>query len=166
PQIYDGSPKKLEEFLSDLRLCFLADPKHFNTPLSKILFAFSFMKGGSAHPWAVNENRDESAISQKYPTWQSFEAALRARFQMGNRKTEAQDALEYLHQRGRPAEEYFDDFEAQAPYSGFNDDALINLLKRRLNEALVDKMFEQTEMPTTYLGWKELAIVKDRLRRE
>ncbi|KAF8156064.1 hypothetical protein B0H34DRAFT_635823, partial [Crassisporium funariophilum] len=54
PQPFDGTTGKLEEFLSDLTLCFMADPDKFQLPHTKIIYALLYMKGGSAHPWATN----------------------------------------------------------------------------------------------------------------
>jgi len=160
PQPYDGSPGKLDEFLSDLRLCFLADRKRFDTERSKILYALSYMKEGSAHAWTVNETKKEDVGG--YANWEEFEKTLRGRFQMGNKKVEAQNFLRKLYQKGRMVEEYFDEFEAYHPYSGYNDDALIGILREHLDLNLLNAMYTQNEMPTTYLGWKKLAICKDR----
>jgi hypothetical protein len=107
PQPFDGTSGKLEEFLSDLRLSFLAD-SHLDTPRKQIVFALSYMKGGSAHAWAINESKRE----ELWATWAEFEETLRGRFEMGDRKVEAQDALHGLKQGSRPVEEYFDTFEA------------------------------------------------------
>jgi hypothetical protein len=72
PQPFDSTSGKLEEFLSDLHLSFLAD-SHLNTPCKQIVFALSYMKGGSAHAWAVNESKRE----ELWVTWADFEEALR-----------------------------------------------------------------------------------------
>jgi uncharacterized membrane protein YgcG len=151
----------LEEFLSDLRLCFLADGR-FNTTRKQIIYALSYMKGGSAHAWAVNESKRE----ELWATWADFERALRGRFEMGYRMVEAQDVLHGLKQQGRPVEEYFDTFEAHRPYSGLNDAACLQLLCHGLDYRLINAIYNQNIVPTTYKGFKELAIKKDRQYRE
>jgi len=161
PNPFDGTSGKLEEFLSDLRLCFLADGR-FNTAQKQIIYALSYMKGGSAHAWAVNESKRE----ELWATWADFERALRGRFEMGDRMVEAQDALHGLKQRGRPVEEYFDTFKAHRPYSGLNDAACLQLLRHGLDYRLISAIYNQNIVPTTYEGFKELAIRKDRQYRE
>ncbi|KAF8154523.1 hypothetical protein B0H34DRAFT_676291 [Crassisporium funariophilum] len=70
PQPFDGTTGKLEEFLSDLTLCFMADPDKFRLPHTKIIYALSYMKGGSAHPWATNVLKEKKDL---WPTWEEFE---------------------------------------------------------------------------------------------
>ncbi len=166
PQPFDGTSGKLEEFLSDLRLCFLADSGRFDTPRKQIIYALSYMKGGSAHAWAVNQSKSLQENRELWATWTDFEKALRGRFEMGDRKVEAQDALHDLRQGGRPAEEYFDIFEAHRPYSGLNDDSCIQLVRHGLHPGLLDSIYNQNELPKTYQEWKDLAIRKDRQFRE
>ena len=56
--LFNGTSGKLEEFLSDPRLYFLADG-HFNTAHKQIIYVLSYMKGGLAHAWAVNKLKRE-----------------------------------------------------------------------------------------------------------
>jgi len=156
PNPFDGTSGKLEEFLSDLRLCFLADGR-FNTARKQIIYALSYMKGGSACAWAVNESKRE----ELWATWADFENALRDRFEMGDRRVEAQNVLHGLKQQGRPVEEYFDTFEAHRPYSGLNDAACLQLLRHGLDYRLINAIYNQNIVPTTYERFKELAIQKD-----
>ena len=95
PNPFNRTSGKLEEFLSDLRLCFLADGR-FNTARKQIIYVLSYMKGGSAHAWVVNESKRE----ELWATWADFERALRGRFKMGDRIVEAQDVLHGLKQQG------------------------------------------------------------------
>lgn len=166
PQPFDGTSGKLEEFLSDLRLCFLADGVRFDTSHKRIIFALSYMKGGSAHAWAVNQSKSLQENGELWATWTDFEEALRGRFEMGDRKVEAQNVLHDLKQGGRPAEEYFDIFEAHRPYSGLNDESCVQLIRYGLHPGLLDSIYNQSELPKTYQGWKDLAIRQDRQFRE
>ena len=68
---FDGTSGKLEEFLSNLCFCFLADGR-FNTTHKQIIYVLFYMKGGSAHAWAVNESKRE----ELWATWVDFERAL------------------------------------------------------------------------------------------
>ena len=156
PNPFDGTSGKLEEFLSDLCLCFLADG-HFNTVHKQIIYTLSYMKGGSAHAWVVNESKRE----ELWAMWADFERVLRGRFKMGDRMVEAQDVLHELKQQGRPIEEYFDTFEVHQPYSGLNDAACLQLLHHGLDYCLINAIYNQNIVLTTYEGFKELAIQKD-----
>ncbi|KJA12886.1 hypothetical protein HYPSUDRAFT_94432, partial [Hypholoma sublateritium FD-334 SS-4] len=147
PQPFDGSSGKFREFLSDLRLCFLADPVQFDTNRKCIIFALSYMKGGSAHAWAMNISDHYARGEEVWVTWMQFEVALRGRFVMVDRKVEAQEKLRSLQQSGHPAEVFFDKFEAQRPYSGFNNDACVNLVRYNLDRCLVDAIYNQNELP-------------------
>ena len=158
---FNRTSGKLEGFLSDLRLCFLANG-HFNTACKQIIYALSYMKGGSAHAWAVNESKRE----ELWATWADFERALRGRFEMGDRMVETQDVLHGLKQQGQPVEEYFDTFEAHRPYSGLNNAACLQLLRHGLDYCLINAIYNQNIILTTYEGFKELAIQKDRQYRE
>ena len=58
-------------------------------------------------------------------------------------------------------EEYFDTFEVHQPYSGLNDAACLQLLRHGLDYRLINAIYNQNIVPTTYEGFKELAIQKD-----
>ena len=158
PQPFDGTAGKLEEIFSDLTLCFMADPDKFKLPRAKIVYALSYMKGGSAHSWATNILKEKKDL---WPTWEEFEDTVWKRFEMGNQKVEAQNVMGGLRQGGRPVEEFFDAFETHKPYSGLNDEACVNILHHALDCHLIESIYNQNKVPTTYHDWKDLAIHKD-----
>ena len=53
PDSFDGTQSKIDSFLSQLGLYFSGKKKEFQDDQDKIIFALSYMKGGTAGPWAA-----------------------------------------------------------------------------------------------------------------
>ncbi|KZS92602.1 hypothetical protein SISNIDRAFT_387771, partial [Sistotremastrum niveocremeum HHB9708] len=51
PEVFDGTTSKAQAFLAQLTLYFLAKHQELQNDAHKIIFALSYMKGGTAGPW-------------------------------------------------------------------------------------------------------------------
>ena len=55
PERFTGDRTETEGFIHAIKLAIAIQPGSFPDEQTKILYAFSFMSGGSAHTWAQNE---------------------------------------------------------------------------------------------------------------
>ncbi|GLB39275.1 hypothetical protein LshimejAT787_0604370 [Lyophyllum shimeji] len=168
PDKYNGNPKALDRFLMQLHLVFRSKPTTYADPNKRIIYALSFMKEGRAEKWAQGVLKRLEAGEVEWATWKDFEDEVRAAFQSGNARDDAQIQLERLQQGSRSAEDYFTEFEVYQHDSGYNDSALVRVLKRNLHPRLLEAIYNMNTLPgdDDFKGWKDLAIRKDRQRRE
>ncbi|KDR80445.1 hypothetical protein GALMADRAFT_208535 [Galerina marginata CBS 339.88] len=170
PNKYDGKPEDLRSFLLSLRVYFIADPVTYNgndSDDAKVRLAMTYLEG-NAQKWLDNLMEGLSANELPWTTWESFEKDFRAHFETSNRQDDAQIKLEKIVQNDRvPIETFFEDIEVYRRDSGYNDAALIRVLKKSLSSRLLEDMYTVigTSEPTTYIEWKKLAIEKDHHRR-
>jgi len=166
PGQFDGRPEKLRAFLLSLELVFGANPKTYKSDRRKIYFALSYMQAGIAKQWAEMKIKECKMGKTRWSTYSDFETAVRNTFESTNTVEDAQLAIENLVQGGSTAEVYFEYFEMYKFDAGYNDVALIHLIKKNLNSQLLQAVYNQTPLPKTYNEWKDIAIQKDRQWRE
>jgi Retrotransposon gag protein/Zinc knuckle len=166
PDAYDGSPEKLDPFLRQLYLTFSDDPTSFRDPMRKIRFALSYMKEKFALQWANRIIGELEDGSRTYDDWKLFRQDLISAFANPNKKEQAQRKLEQLRQGGRPAEEFFVEFEEYKAFARYNDEGYVALLKRNLNSGIVRRIYELETVPETYEKWKQYALRFDQNYRE
>lgn len=70
----------------------------------------------------------------------------------------AQAKMEQLHQNSTTATEYFTVLDALNCTTGYDETTLIQLLKRGIEQPVIEKIYGQAALPTDYKGWKEAAI--------
>ncbi|GLB42450.1 putative chromo (CHRromatin Organisation MOdifier) domain containing protein [Lyophyllum shimeji] len=153
PDKYNGNPKALDRFLMQLHLVFRSKPTTYADPNKRVIYALSFMKEGRAEKWAQGVLKRLEAGEVEWATWKDFEHEIQ---------------LERLQQGSRSAEEYFTEFEVYQHDSGYNDSALVRVLKRNLHPRLLEAIYNMNTLPDDddFKGWRDLAIRKDRQRRE
>ena len=84
PEYFDGTKSKLVTFECELALYFAGKPKTFGddtleSDQNRILFAPSYMRGGSAEEWA-NEFIDRAMALGSWVTWGEFRSQLEGSF--------------------------------------------------------------------------------------
>ncbi|EPQ49789.1 hypothetical protein GLOTRDRAFT_134607 [Gloeophyllum trabeum ATCC 11539] len=89
-------------------------------------------------------------------------------FQDSNLAAQAQIKIDHLHQGQRPVEEYFQELEILMTQAGYKkeDQYILKTIRTSVNEALVDKVYGQVTVLTTYDGWKAVLIKLDNAWQE
>src|SRR3979490_1370106 len=112
PEPFDGSAEKIDIFLRELYLNFEDEASYFQVDhMRKIRFALSYMKEKFAAQWASRITGELEVGARSYQSWEEFRMELLATFHDPNKKETAQRRLEQLKQGGKPAAEFFVEFE-------------------------------------------------------
>jgi hypothetical protein len=166
PDTFDGIQSQTDSFLSQLALYFTGKRRDFQDDQDKIIFALSYMKGGTAGPWAAEIVRQYQVGTPVYESWESFREDLLAAFGDPDPASTARFKMDQLKQGNHPVEEYVASFKALTSKTKYNDAAHVEKFERGLNSALVDKIYSLPEMPTTLAGWMAWATKLDRQWRQ
>lgn len=166
PEIFSGDRKKADPFLRAVSLNIAIQPNSFPNDRTRILYALSWMQGGSAGEWAANHTRSMLETNQSpFASWDDFRARFEAAFGDSDRQAQARQNLHNLRMtKGMTAEEYTAAFEALAGRTAFNDEALMDAYERGLLRGIVEKI-HLDDLPTTLQDWKNKAIRVDKLWR-
>jgi len=166
PEVFTGDRKKADPFLRAVSLNMAIQPNAFPNDRTRILYALSWMQGGSAGEWAANHTRSIlEANQQPFASWNDFRRRFEAAFGDSDRQAQARQNLHNLKMtRGMTAEEYTAAFEALASRTAFNDEALMDAYERGLQRGIIEKIHLDT-LPTTLQNWKDKAIRIDKLWR-
>lgn len=166
PEIFSGDVAKTEEFLRSVSLNIALQPMMYASDHSKILYALSWIKGGTAGVWAENVTAAilNPPAGTELPTWEQFLAVLRSAFGEPDLRFASRLKLHNLKQDRLTAEEYTAQFKALAARCGFDKEALMDAYQRGLNHALLAKI-HLSELPVTLNGWKAKTKALDNLYR-
>ena len=162
PDDFDGSFSKAETFLSQLTLYFHG--KRVSDNDDKVILALSYMKGGTAGPWAklkVKEFTKEGVCN-----WDTFVAEFQETFGDPNPAGTARHKMNQPRQGNHSADEYVASFRELKDDTRYNNAALIEKFEQGLNSVLADKIYALPEMPTTLESWISWAIKLDRQWRQ
>ena len=162
PDDFDGSSSKADTFLSQLSLYFHG--KRISDDGDKVILALSYMKGGTAGPWAKLKVKEftKSGVCN----WDTFAAEFLETFGDPNPAGTARHKLNQLRQGNHSADEYVASFRELKDDTRYNSAALIEKFEQGLNPALADKIYALPEMPTTLESWISWAIKLDRQWRQ
>jgi hypothetical protein len=166
PEVFTGDRKKADAFLRAVSLNIAIQPNSFPNDQTKILYALSWMQGGSAGDWAANHTRSilEQGV-QPFQDWAAFRTRFESAFGDSDRQAQSRQRLRDIKMtRGMTAEEYTAAFEAIAGRTGFNEDALMDAYEHGLQRGIVEKIHLDT-LPTTLAEWKNKALRIDKLWR-
>ena len=164
PDVYDGTSSKADSFISQLYLYFYG--KKVQVSSDRIVLALSYMKGGTAGPWAKQKVKWLADQDTDSVDWDSFIQEFKQTFGDPNPAGTARYKLSQLKQGSHTAEEYVSSFREFMDDTGYNDVALVESFKRGLNQSLVDRIYCLPEMPTTLETWIAWATKLDRQERE
>src|SRR5882724_10390816 len=132
----------------------------------KILYTLSFMQGGMAQVWAVNETSAILDNTSSFGTLVELLASIERTF--GNPDSE-RTACTQLHALkmtlGMMAEEYMASFEVLATQTSFNEAALKDTYIRGLPQSILLKVYSQTSLPSGLASWKAVIHNLDQLQR-
>lgn len=166
PDPFDGTLSNTETFLSQLVLYFAGKEHEMPADLDKITFALSYMKGGTAGPWAKKKVKEFAASSRVEQTWDQFRDEFLSVFGDPDFAGTAREKMEHLKQGNQTADEYVAKFRELKDDTGYNDAALMDRFEKGLNSALVDKIYALPEMPQNLDHWVLWATKLDRQWRK
>ena len=165
PDVYSGALDQAETFLRQLTLYIHAKPGDFTTDEAKILFALSYMKGGTAGPWA-DRILEQLETGEPLEDWETFKRQFKDAFTDPSPQISARHKMDKIRQGQRPAEEYVADFRALVPRTGYNDAGHVEKFEKGLNSGLLDKIYALPDMPTKLLDWYAWSVKLDRQWRQ
>ena len=121
----------------------------------KVLYALSFMRGGTAQVWAVNEIMAVITGTSQMQTLDIFLESVEKTFGYPDRAQMAHAQLHELKMTpGTMAEDYTARFEMLAGRTGFNDAALEDIYVQGLPNSILQNIFTQVTLPNSLAAWK------------
>jgi hypothetical protein len=162
PDVFTGNSKDAETFLSQLALYFTGRKIEGD---ERVIFALSYMKGGTAGPWAKLKVK-EFGTKKQVQDWEEFLTEFTQVFGDPDPSFTARQRMDSLKQGNNTAEDYVASFREIKDETGFNDAALIDKFERGLNSNLVDKIYSLPEMPKTLDEWFNWSTKLDRQWRQ
>jgi len=166
PGKFSGDRAETEGFIRSIKIAIAIQPESFPDERTKIMYALSFMTGGSAEVWAHNETQAVIDGTTSLSTFEEFIKQVENAFGDPDRSRTARTKLHDLRMTpGMSADEYTAQFEILAGRTGFNDAALEDAYARGLPAMILDKIHAQPLLPLDLKAWKEAACQIDRNHR-
>jgi len=153
PTPFTGDRKKLEEFLIETDMYLTMNEDTYNNNNRQIIFALSFIKGGTAGSWKQSfwtQARENNNLG----TWDKFKRALRESFSAPDKEGDAVTKMETETMSGQTANEYIKQFKIYVAESKVTQDRpLVEWFMKGLNTPLLDRILNLENPPTTIRGW-------------
>jgi hypothetical protein len=164
--MFSRDSEQVDQFLADCWLNFNGNTA-YTADSTKITFALSYMKAGSASQWANNvvlamQTQD---ATRSYLTWETFHLAVIEAFKGGAQIEIVQAKMEKLRQGKSMAMEYFTVLDSLNNTAAYDEVTLIRLLKCGIDEKVIKAVYGQSSLPLTYKDRKTQVIKHDGLNR-
>jgi hypothetical protein len=131
----------------------------------KIIVFLSYMRGGTAGPWADNKTQAYAIPGTPIPTYEQFLQEFKDTFSDPDTPGTARHKMDLLTQSSKTADEYVALFRELQLDTGYNDVALCDKFEKGLNQELVTKIHGLAQMPTNLEEWISWATKLDRQYR-
>src|SRR5260221_1928698 len=162
PSPFSGVQDDLDHFKAECSLYLSMRQSEFLDKRSNILFVLSYMKGGSAGPWATQKiNSILYPANTEEVTWPGFILELDEMFADPNCQATTQRKLTTLCQGNSSVEELIQEFKIHGPISRLGDIGLIDRFEQVIHPWLRESIYCLEPMPTTWLEWKRKASLLD-----
>src|SRR5260221_330009 len=165
PSPFSGAQDDLDRFKAKCSLYLSMRCSEFPDERSNALFILSYMKGGSAGPWATQKINSILFDAQEV-MWAGFIEELDEMFADPNCQATARRKLATLRQGDSSVEELIREFEIHGPISGLGDIGLIDHFEQAIHPQLRESIYHLEPMPTTWLEWKCKASLLDNQWRQ
>ena len=130
----------------------------------KILYVLSFMHGGMAQVWAVNETMAVITGTSQMQTLDIFLESIKKTFGDLDQAWMARPQLHELKMTPKTmAEDYTAQFEMFAGRTSFNDAALEDIYIQGLPNSILQNIFTQVTLPNGLAAWKMVVQNLDHL---
>src|SRR5258705_4489124 len=134
PSPFSGAQDDLDHFKAECSLYLSMRQSEFPDEHSNVLFILSYMKGGSAGPWAMQKiNSILYPANPEEVTWAGFVSELDKMFVDPNRQATAQRNLATLHQGDSSVEELIQEFEIHGPISRLGNVGLVDHFEQAIH---------------------------------
>src|SRR5258706_8895387 len=134
PSPFSGVQDDLDCFKAECSLYLSMRQSKFPDKCSNVLFVLSYMKGGSAGPWAMQKiNSILYPANPEEVTWAGFISELDEMFADPNHQATAQRKLTTLHQGDSSVEELIQKFEIHGSLSRFVDVGLVDHFEQAIH---------------------------------
>ena len=132
----------------------------------KVLYALSFMHGGTAQVWAANETMAVITGTTQMQTLDIFLESVEKTFRDLDWAQMARAQLHELKMTpSTTAEDYMAQFEMLVGRTGSNNAALKDIYFRGLPNSILQKIFAQVTLPNGLAAWKMVVRNLDHLHR-
>src|SRR6266481_6463103 len=134
PSPFSGAQDDLDHFKAKCSFYLSMRQSEFPDEHSNVLFVLSYMKGGSAGPWAMQKiNSILYPANLEEVTWAGFISELDKMFADPNCQATAWRKLTTLHQGDSSVEELIREFEIHGPISGLGDVGLVDRFEQAIH---------------------------------
>ena len=155
PEPFDGNRDQTEEFVRAVWLTVTMQADTFVDERMKILYALSFMCGGTAQVWAANETMAVIMGTSQMQTLDIFLGSVEKTFRDPDWARTAHAQLHELKMApSMTAEDYTAQFEMLTGRTGFNDVALEDIYVQGLPNSILQKIFAQVTLPNGSPAWQ------------
>src|SRR5258705_3773567 len=162
PSPFSHTQDDLDCFKAECSLYLSMRHSKFPDECSNVLFVLSYMKGGTAGPWATQRINSILYLSEaEEVTWAGFVLELNKMFADPNCQATARRKLATLHQGDSSVEELIQEFEIHGPISGLGNIGLVDCFEQAIHPQLQESIYHLEPMPTTWLEWKCKASLLD-----
>jgi Retrotransposon gag protein len=163
PTPCSGDPDKTLKFLQELELYVTMNQSIYDTDAKKVIFALSFMKGGTASGWSKSfVSTAMTSTPANYGTWDAFKDLVKKAFSPVDAEGKAHTDIKHLKQGSGPVDDYIAQFRILTSRCGISDDkSLIEYSMDGLNIKLLEKVYMMEKMPMTITTWYEAAAKFD-----
>src|ERR1700743_437588 len=170
PEEFDGTPEKVQAFISQCELVFATQKKKFADPRAKILYLFSYCTKGSALTWRETLAIDQATFLKELTeeaqklgkdAWETFVEQMKKTFMSVTLKIESQNKIMKLRQGNRRVEEYNNEFKMLAHTAEVEKTAQLMFYKQGLKQPIKSKIYESGDIPSHLTTWLTRAIAID-----
>src|SRR5260221_9329474 len=165
PSPFSGAQDDLDRFKAECSLYLSMRRSEFPDECSNTLFVLSYMKGGSAGPWATQKINSILFDAQEV-MWAGFIEELNEMFADLNCQATARRKLDTLHQGDSSVEELIQEFKIHGPISGLGDVGLVDHFEQAIHPCLCESIYCLEPMPSTWAEWKHKTSLLDNQWRQ
>src|SRR5271154_6482556 len=170
PDAYTGDRDKAKPFIRQLWLYFEARGPEFPSVRRKVVFALSYMRGGTAGPWADNlidkiHDDDDMDRQFRFLTFSLFVATFMERFGERDENAATRHKMTHLKQGSMTIDELIAKFEELEYLTNYNDTAHIQEFKWICDPRIIALLINKIPAPKLLSEWKDQAATLDRQRR-
>src|SRR6266436_2336738 len=165
PSPFSGAQDDLDRFKAKCSLYLSMRCSEFPDECSNALFVLSYMKGGSAGPWATQKINSILFDAQEV-MWAGFVEELDEMFADLNCQATARRKLATLCQGDSSVEELIREFEIHGPISRLGDMGLVDRFEQAIHPCLCESIYHLEPMPSTWAEWKcETSLLDNQWRQ-
>ena len=125
PNTFNGDQAKAEDFIEEVKghLCLNQDVAEFNSPMKKVVFTLTHIKGPKIANWVKTMEETieglDPLVDNIPAVWTTFLNMFNAQYQDSTKEEKARAQLKILKMKGNLIDEYVSDFEELVRMAGY-----------------------------------------------